>query len=240
MTRTEITAFMADVVEQKMRRFQTDFTDYDKPRVEDCEAKEFPFLWIVSDLHTHMISLGNYEEAFFSSMSTRNAYAKGDDGISFLLDPHFLKSDDRLFLITEDKIWETNVDGARAAIKDYTIPAYEKWKELNGEIKVKRVTVKFDLISLSKLKEIIRDCHNHNDDSLMGIFRGFHKKRCVAEDHTVIVKYAWWDNEFICSDYYNGEVHMIAHVKFHGWPETGYQTNGSIQLDPHYGWSSHT
>lgn len=240
MTRTEITQFMADVVEDKMGNFHSDFYDFDKPRVEECATKEFPFLWIVSELHTYMISLGSYEENFFNNFSTRNAYADGNDGISFYLDPSILHTTDRLFLITEDKIWEVDVNKAKAAIKDYTTSAYEKWAELNGEITTKRVRIKFDCITLGKLHNLLQDCRNHNDDSLMRIFKQFKRRRAVADDHKIIINYHQCDNEFIYQEYYNGETHMIGGIVFHGWPETGYMTNGSVQLTPEYGWASHT
>lgn len=240
MTRTEITAFMVDVVEEKMRRFQTDFYDYDKPRVEECAAKEFPFLWIVSELHTYMISLGSYEEDFFNNFSTRNAYADGNDGISFYLESPTLHTTDRLFLITEDKIWEVDVNQARAAVKDYTIPAYEKWKELNGELIKTYVKIKFEFISFGELRKLIQDCDNHGDDSLLSIFKRFKQRRAVAEDHKIIIGYNPYANEFSYKEYYNGDTRLVGGIVFHGWPETGYQQNGSVQLVPQYGWASHS
>lgn len=231
---------MADVVEMKMKRFQTDFYNYDKPTIEASKSPQFPYLWIVSELHTWMPCLGDFEEDFFENQRSQYAYAAGDDGISVYLNPYHLKDTDLIFLITEDNIWQVNVNQAKAAIKDYTIPAYEKWKALHGEIIPKRVRVKFDLIDLPKLRELIDDCHKHNDDSLMNIFRRFHHIRRVADDHKVTIRYYAHSNEFACVEYYNGEDHMIYHAIFHGWPETGYQTNGSVQIAPHYGWASHT
>lgn len=240
MTRTEIIQKMADVVDEVMKSFQTDFTEYDKPRIESVESKHFPFLWIVSELHTHMISLGIYEEDFFNNLRMRYAYADGDDSISFYFEPRYFKNTDLVFLITEDNIRKIDVKQAKSAIKDYTIPAYEKWKALNGKIEPKRVKVKFDLLSLSKLRELIEDCRKHNDDSLWTILRNFHNRRIYSEDHSITVKYREWDNEFVWIEHYNGEDKIIGHIVFHGWPETGYMTNGSIQIDPRYGWGSHT
>ncbi len=240
MTRKEIIQKMATVVDEVMKRFQIDFTEYDKPIIEKAKPKEFPFMWIVSELHTRLVSLGGYEKKFFDNLPIRYAYANGDDSMSFYLHPPYLNKKDRIFLIRENYIWEVSVNGAKNAIKDYTIPVYRKWKELYGEITPKRIRVKFDLLSLSKLREIIQDCHNHGDDSLMSILRRFHNHRCVAEDHSITVKYREWDNEFVWIEHYDGEDHIIGHIVFHGWPETGYQQNGSVQIDPRYGWASHT
>lgn len=240
MTRQDIIQYMADVVATKMTSFQTDFYNYDQPAIEQANPNQFPYLWIVNECHTRMASLGGYEEEFNDNPATRYAYAAGDDSISFYLSPQCLRATDLIYLITEDNICQIDVNKAKEAIRDYTIPAYEKWKALYGEIKSKRVTVKFDLISYSKLREIIQDCHNHNDDSLMNIFRGFHRIRRVADDHTMTIRYHKHSNEFACVEHFNGEDHMIRFVIFHGWPETGYMTNNSIQIDPHYGWASHS
>lgn len=240
MTRQEIIQYMADVVEMKMTRFKTDFFNYDKPTIEKADSNQFPFLWIVNECHTVMPELGGYEEAFNNSAEIRYAYADGDDMYSFYLSSQYLHDTDLIFLITKDDICPIDVEKAKEAIRDYTIPAYEKWKARYGEIKPKRVTVKFDLIDYSKLREIIQDCHNHNDDSLMEIFRRFHRIRRVADDHTMTIRYRKHANEFACIEHYNGEDHMIRFVIFHGWPETGYMTNNSIQIDPHYGWASHS
>lgn len=240
MTRQEIIDGMSKVVAEKMLHYQTDFTEYDKPQLLEAQSSEFPFLWIVNEYHTRFASLGGYTDKFFAEQRVRYSFADGDDGISYLLNPHLLSKDDRIFLITEDKMWEVGVFEAKNAIKDYTLSAYEQWKAQHGEIIPKRVTVKFDLIELPKLRAIIRDCEAHDDDSLMSIFRRFHKLRRISDDHQITIKYKWWDNEFACIEHYNGEDHMIYHVKFHGWPETGYMVNGSVQIVPRYGWASHT
>ena len=240
MTRAEIIQRMADVVDEVMKKFQTDFTEYDKQTIENAKPTKFPFMWIVSELHTRMVSLGGYKELFFTNPRIRYAYADGDDSMSLYLHPHLLGKNDHIFLIRENYIWKVSVDGAKNAIKDYTIPVYRRWKEMYGEITPKRVKVNFDHLPLTKLRELIQDCRNHNDDSLMNILSRFHRRRLISEDHTITIKYCEWDNEFIWTEHYEGEDHIIGHIVFHGWPETGYQQNGSVQIDPRYGWASHT
>lgn len=231
---------MAGVVAGKMKHYQTDFTEYDKPEIEKAPSSRFPYLWIVSEMHTSLPSLGGYEVDYFNSPRTRYAYANGDDSISFYLNPHYLKDTDLVFIITDNDISEVSVSQAKAAINDYTIPVYLKWKVLHGDIVVKRVSVKFDLIDLVALLQLIRDCRRHHDDSLLQILRGFHRFRRVADDHTITVRYRKHENEFVCIEHYDGEDRMVRYIIFHGWPETGYKTNGSIQIKPKYGWASHT
>lgn len=38
----------------------------------------------------------------------------------------------------------------------------------------------------------------------------------------------------------DGSLYMNGGIIFHGFPETGYQQNGSVQLDRTWGWSIHT
>lgn len=240
MTRQEITDYMGNVVDEEMESFQTDFIDYDKPEIENAASSDFPYLWIVSKFHTRCYSLGKYKDNFFATPSMRYAYADGDDNVSYLLDSHLLDKSDRIFIISEDKICEVGPHGANQAIRDYVIPAVKEWEPLYGKLVPKRVRVKFDLLPYAKLRELIQECRDHNDDSLWSILKRFHNRRCVAEDHKITVKYCAWNNEFVWFEHYNGEDHIIGHIVFHGWPETGYMSNGSIQLTPSYGWASHT
>ena len=38
----------------------------------------------------------------------------------------------------------------------------------------------------------------------------------------------------------DGSVMLNGGVIFHGFPESGYKQNGSVQIDPSYGWQIHT
>lgn len=38
----------------------------------------------------------------------------------------------------------------------------------------------------------------------------------------------------------DGRAGLCGGIIFHGFPETGYKQNGSVQLDASYGWSTHT
>lgn len=240
MTRQEITGYMADVVHDVMRRFQTDFAYYDKPEIENAAPSDFPYLWIVSEFHTRCYSLGRYKDTFFSSPAMRYGYAKGEDGVSWLLGPQLLGKKDRIFIISEDKITETDPHGAHEAIRDFVTPAVKEWETLNGKITPRRVRVKFDLLPYAKLRELIQECRSHNDDSLFSILRRFHDFRCKSEDHKITVRYHAHNNEMVWIEHYDGEDRFTGHIVFHGWPETGYMSNGSIQLVPAYGWASHT
>lgn len=38
----------------------------------------------------------------------------------------------------------------------------------------------------------------------------------------------------------DGSIMLNGGVIFHGFPESGYKQNGSVQIDPSYGWHIHT
>lgn len=38
----------------------------------------------------------------------------------------------------------------------------------------------------------------------------------------------------------DGSLYMNGGIIFHGLPDTGYQQNGSVSVDPAYGWEIHT
>lgn len=124
---------------------------------------------------------------------------------------------------------------------DYVNPAVQEWIAENGPLPANtKVPVIIRGVSITKLKELVADCRKHNNDSLMDCLRRFHNYLRVAADQYIEVHYnsAW--KEFTFSEYTNGKEGLVGGIIFHGWPETGYQTNGSVQLDPHYGWSTHT
>lgn len=230
---------MKAVVEDVMKDFQTDFFNCDRPRIASPEFK-FPAIWIVGEYHTHRLELGNYQDLFFEAESVRYAYVRENNPYSYFLEcVHFLN--DKWYLITEDGLQPINREQAKSAIMDYVIPAVEAWKAENGPLPtLERVKVIIRGITFSKLKELIADCRAHGNDSLMECFKIFRHSQRVAADHYFDVCYneAW--NEFSSCEYVNGKPGIVRVFVFHGWPETGYQTNGSIQLDPRYGWSSHS
>lgn len=103
-----------------------------------------------------------------------------------------------------------------------------------------KVKIKFNNLTISKLKQLIRDCEKHNDTSLIDSLRRFHRYRQVASNHYIQVSYNPHYNEFGFCEYINEKSGLVGGVIFHGWAETGYKENHSVQLVPRYGWQIHT
>lgn len=230
---------MEQVVNDVMVRFLSDFHNGDKPRIMKADFK-FPFIWIVGKTHTYLLPLGHYRDAFFYAESVRYDYIREHNPYSYYFESDYY-ADDYWFLATESGLQSINRDQAKAAVLDYVTPAVQEWITENGPLPVNtKVPVIIQGVTLTKLKELIAECRKHNDDSLMNCLKRFHNYRRVASDQYIKVSYnsAW--NEFSFSEYINGKPGLAGGIIFHGWPETGYQSNGSVQIEPQYGWSSHT
>lgn len=230
---------MEAVVADVMHRFQTDFFNYDKPQIEDANFK-FPFIWIVGECHTHLLPLGKFRDMFFESEAVRYDYLRDRNPYSYYLDS-VNYTEDYWFLGTESGLQSINREQAKAAIMDYISPAVQEWIAKNGPLPNKaKIPVIIRGITITKLKELVADCRNHDDDSLMECLKSFHNHRRVATDQHIEVYYNSNCGDFSFGKFINGECQLFGGIIFHGWPETGYQTNGSVQLIRHYGWSTHT
>jgi hypothetical protein len=229
---------MTEIVNETMTSFQSDFFKYDKPRIESAGII-FPVIWVVGKTHTHLINVGDYHDIFFGNEYARYAYANGDDYMTFYLtSPNFAK--DKVFLITEDDIQPITRENGLNAIKDYVIPTVNEWIKLNGPLPKPKMTVKLHGITFSELKGLIEECRQHNNDSLFQCLKGFKRYQQRAKNHYIDVYWnsAWHEFSFV--ERINGDDRLAGAIVFHGWPETGYQQNFSVQIEPCYGWSTHT
>lgn len=238
MANEHITDQMTKIVETLMTSWQSDYYKYDKPTIEKATIENFPKLWIVGESHTFMLDLSAYKEMFNTEEYIRYCYAQGDDTFSAWID-HV--GADKIFHITEFGVHQIGIPMARQIISETVEPVVKAWESEHGKLPTNfKVQVFFDFTSTSEVIALIRDCEAHNDDSLIRILRRFRKRRKCASDHHIIVKYLREFNEFKYEEIYNGETMMEGGIVFHGWPETGYMTNGSIQLTPQYGWDHHS
>lgn len=229
---------MSNIVADIMTNFQSDFEKYDRPYIENADSSKFPMIWIVGESHTYLLCLGEYEAKFIEDEVIRLAYVQGGNPFFSYFDA---VDGDHIFLIEPDGVREITEKQAREVCRDIVTPVAEKWIKENGPLPTRvQVPVKFFNITLSKIKELIRECEAHNDNSLIEIFRRFHNYRRVAKDQYIQISYNPRYNKFTFCEYTNGKKGLVGGIVFHGWPESGYQENYSKQLIPFYGWQSHT
>ena len=235
---SKIIQAMSNIVANIMTRFQSDYENFDRPYIEKADGSKFPMIWIVGKCHTHLLCLGEYDKHFSENEVARFAYVQGGNPfLSYLA----AVGGDHIFLIEPDGVRGITEKQAREVCRDIVTPVAEKWIKENGPLPTKvQVPIKFFNITLSKIKELIRECEAHDDISLIEIFRHFHNYRRVAKDQYIQISYNPGYNEFTFCEYTNGKQGLVGGIIFHGWPETGYMVNGSYQIEPTYGWSSHT
>lgn len=229
---------MRNIVADVMTSFKTDFENYDRPYIESAATEQFPMLWIVGKSHTDLLKLGDFRDNFFEREDVRYRYAQGDDGFTVFLEP---MNNDMVFLITADDVNQVSKIQACEIIRDITLPVVNEWATKNGGLPTDTcMVVKFFGISLSKLKELIHDCQAHGDNSLLKALKGLRQRIKLGANHYIQVTYHSSYNEFTFCEYLNETPRINGGIVFHGWPETGYKTNGSVQISPSYGWSKHT
>lgn len=229
---------MAEIVANTMTSFQSDFEKYDRPYIESITPEQFPLLWFVAPSHTYLLRLGEYRNHFFNEESYRYAYAAGDNTWSYYLETC---ASDRIFLIDVKGVNEIDISHAERIIDDIVSSTVTEWSDsgylLPTDIKM---PIKFSNITLGKLKELIADCRKHDDNSLADIFHRFRHYRRTAENQYIQISYNSYYNEFTFCQYTNWKQGLVGGIIFHGWSESGYQSNYAVQLDPKYGWATHT
>lgn len=238
--RETILSHMNNVVANVMRGYQSDFTKYDVPAILNADAKDFPMIWQVGELHTFMLQVGLYARTFAEDEWKHWDYINEGMPFNYYFDNINYKND-HYFLITEDNITEITPRQCKEVVRDMMIPAIEKFKAEGGILPKKaKMPVKFPNLSMQNLKEIIKNDVERLGNTLLPILKRFQNYRRTSTNECVEVWYDAKYNEFSFSKICNGKVEMNGGIIFHGTPETGYMQNGSVQLCPSYGWSSHT
>ena len=99
----------------------------------------------------------------------------------------------------------------------------------------------FTIKCMEKFKKAVEAAYEHRDTTF---------EKCIFR----LVTFSTWNNAAevrLCSDFgehcfyfvvldVEGRTMMNGGVIFHGFPESGYKQNGSVQIDPSYGWQIHT
>lgn len=238
---TDILNKMAEIVANTMISFQSDFENYDKAYVTREGVNAFPFLWMVAPSHTYLLDFANFKEKFFGNEAFRYNIVQQNSWYHAYLHPYRGKVTEKIYYVTADGLREVSVEQAREIMRDIITPVITAWEQEHEKIPTKsKVRVEFQNISIRLLKGLIQDCRNHGNDSLMECLNRFHHYRQIAKAHKVIVMWNTSNRQFYFHEVINGEAQLCGGIVFHGWPETGYQTNNSVQLTPQYGWAMHT
>lgn len=240
MEREKILSYMNNVVANVMKGYQSDFTKYDVPAMMEMESSCFPVIWQVGEYHTYLLRVGKYANSFKDDERLQFEFA--NDGMPFTY--HFECIDyknDHYFLITEDEIREITPQQCKEVVRDIVTPAVEQFKAEGGSIPpIVKMPIKFVNLSVGELKDIIKKDIDELGGTLLTVLKRFHRWRRTAYNQFIEVYYHKSMNYFEFCQRTNCVNGICGAIKFHGTPETGYLTAGSIQIDPKYGWASHT
>lgn len=232
---------MAEIVASTMTSFQSDFEKYDKEYITREGVKAFPFLWMVAPSHTYLLRFADFKKDFFENEALRYSIVQKSSWYHAYLWPNRGKVSEKIYYVTVDGLREVSVEQAREIMRDIITPVIAAWEQEHEKIPTKsKVRVEFQDISLAQLKRLIQDCRYHNNDTLWECLKRFHNYQQCAKDHKIIVKWNDCYQRFSFCEFINGKAQLSGGIVFHGWPESGYQVNNSVQLDPLYGWASHT
>jgi hypothetical protein len=233
----ELIKQMTAIVEATMTNYKSDFYRYNMNYLKF--SPKFPMIWIVGKTHTYLLQLGEYENWFNTNEGIRYSYARGYDGFSYYFN---VCRTDKIYLIDEQGLREITVSAAREVIRDIVTPVVRKWEAKNGKLpKNPRVKIKLHNISISHLKEMFAEDDKHDCNSLRNCLNRLQHYAKQSSDHTIEVYYLGdKEHEFAFQETIHGENRLYGHIVFHGYPETGYKCNHSVQISPEYGWASHT
>lgn len=240
--RKDIVVQMETIVNKKMTSHQSDFTEYDRKTIENAKDWQFPMVWIVRSGGTDLLSLGEAAEMFIKNEYYRYDYVNKSPYIpSTIASMNDIYHEGASFYIIDlEGVRKSDYKACMEVYRDIMTPVVEKWEKEHGKLPKPKMKVMFRGITFSELKELIRDCEKHSGTSLLTVLKRFRNYSQYSADHYIDVCYYRRDNEFAFSEMFNGKPRLCGGIIFHGWAETGYQENFSVQLSPSYGWAMHT
>lgn len=213
---------MRNVVADIMTHFQSDFENYDRRTIENTPAEKLSAVWIVAPNHTYMLNFSNFEEEYNKYEETRYLYHYGT-----LYDIYLDHSteEEYFFIIEGEELSHVSREQARAYKNKQCEPVVNKWMSEHEKLGDSKVPVTITGISLSKLKQLMRESENIPGGSLIRAFKRFRSTRRYAKDHTINVVYYEQYNEFGFIEWKNGKAQLNGGIVFSG---------------ENYGWSRHT
>lgn len=84
--------------------------------------------------------------------------------------------------------------------------------------------------------------NEHYDDSLdRCVINLMHHMHANSDVKQIVISADFCENCFFFSEFdKDGNAGLCGGIIFHGYPEDGYQENGSVMISPSYGWQIHT
>lgn len=99
----------------------------------------------------------------------------------------------------------------------------------------------FEIMCKERFKEALELSREHRDQTFGNCMMRLLSYLTWDSAATVRLSRDWYDHcfNFAVLDA-SGRVLLNGGVIFHGFPEGGYKQNGSVSIEPSYGWQIHT
>lgn len=228
-----------------------DFHKYDVPSIYKAADEDlFPLIWNPYQYGTHASYLGGYDTAYFEDETER--YLEAQCVNPFMISLKYMTLDS-IYLVEREVTGRhkrkytlriITKEQAREVIRDICTPIRVEWKQNADESEQlpDKFKVKVSLFGIKphELIKLFKEEERYNSTKLRDYFRGFQRLAQMGRSHHINVHWGGKRDGFYFEDIYKGIVRYNGGLVFHGWPDTGYMQNGSVQLDPCYGWSKHT
>lgn len=229
---------MQRYVDSIMENDKRDFEFYDKNELKDYDGD---FIWNVRGWGTslYMIDTDAVVKALTESETARYSYGRAAKK-HYLADYIYLPADGETFVYVNGVFEKSTPDFAKELYKDRMLEAISIYERDGGKMPENyELEVKFRC-SISYVKEQLRYAEKHNDKSLISSLKRMRCWQKLSDNDCVEVYQDFADRSFTFAHIRDGRCVLNGGIIFHGYPEEGYTTGGSIQLTPSYGWQIHT
>ena len=216
---------------------KADFEIYD---LESLEEYDGPFIWCVGPYGTHLLK--TEDEMFIKLLETssmaRYSWVQGSSGLHWIPDQpdiEYWYYGGGLMFYKMDKKWcEKYLEAKRLTVES-------NFKLKGGKFPVDmKVPVNMESCS-DYFKEQLDYANRIGDTSLQNCLDRFLNRPKRDDDHTINIRRdAYSERSFFFTEFYNGKIQLAGGIIYHGSPNDGYKQNGSVQMNPSYGWQIHT
>lgn len=202
---------------------------------------EGPFIWVVWRAGTYLVKTNDEEDvsSLLNNEQYRYLWAQGCGGLSYIPEikdaKYIYYPGGDIFIKEVDYGWCVNY----LSTKTNTVESNFKLRggKFPKDLKIK---MHFGYNMLGYVKEQLKYAAEHNDTSLIDSLHRLRKRTKLAPDHYIIVCKDMYERSFYFKERRDTVTFLEGGIIFHGYEDEGYQKNGSVQLEPNYGWSIHT
>lgn len=246
---------LASIVDGKQDNeiMKRDFYKYDFKTISKLPKEHFPALLCVRENGMSVICPIAQGKRMMEEECARYIYVYNP--VDYYLENRHENREARWFVLEpkesgEGGITEVTYEQAKRTHRRLLLPYLITVKPQLPDRKKCKVKIRFHDITLSRLKELLSDSrkikkqwHDSPDTvgkSLLQALKWKQGAMQLGSDHHYDI---YWNEKWHEFSFCEGGIEgngICGGIVFHGAPDEGYKENGSVQIEPCYGWSSHT